>query len=87
MSPAGCLNGGGQPRPAPGQSVHQLIEALEASYHGEGMVLRPPEENAGVGELYRSWVGGPPASPAARALLHTEYHRREKSVTSALADW
>ena len=30
---AGCLNGGGQLRPASGQSPSQLIEQLEMAYH------------------------------------------------------
>ena len=34
-SPAsgGCLNGGGQLRPAPGETAAQLIERVEAAYH------------------------------------------------------
>ena len=31
--PSGCLNGGGQLRPAAGQTAQQLIEQVEAAYH------------------------------------------------------
>jgi iron only hydrogenase large subunit-like protein len=31
--------------------------------------------------------GGGPGSPAAQALLHTQYHERPKTVASALSDW
>ena len=38
-------------------------------------------------QLYTEWVRGPPGSEAARQLLHTQYHKREKTVTATLADW
>ena len=31
--PSGCLNGGGQIRPASGQTPQQLIDELDAIYH------------------------------------------------------
>ncbi len=34
-SQTGCLNGGGQLKPRPGQTQQQLIEALEKAYHPE----------------------------------------------------
>lgn len=37
--------------------------------------------------MYHEWVGGDPGSEAARQLLHTQYHKRKKTVTAALADW
>jgi hypothetical protein len=37
--------------------------------------------------LYGSWVGGGPGSDAAKGLLHTQYHHREKTVASAISDW
>ena len=36
------------------------------------LVERPPEANPGIAALYREWVGGPPGSAPARALLHTQ---------------
>ena len=89
LLPAGCLNGGGQPKPAAGQTPAQLIEQLEALYDADlSSSSRPePAADAAVAQLYREWVGGPPGSAPARALLHTQYHRREKTVSAALADW
>ena len=91
---AGCLNGGGQVKPAAGQTSAQLIEQLELLYAESGSNTSsgshgasPPEADAGVQQLYREWVQGKPGSDAARQLLHTQYHRREKTVTATLADW
>ena len=38
-------------------------------------------------QVYAQLVGGGVGSPAAQVLFHTQYHRREKSVTAALGDW
>ena len=86
--PSGCLNGGGQKKAAPGQSVQQLIEQLETQYHS-GAYLEPrlPQLNASVESFYRDVVRGVPGSDAARHLLHTQYHKLEKTVASAIADW
>lgn len=85
--PSGCLNGGGQMKPAAGQSVHQLLEQLEGLHHGASLVSRPPQLNASVQELYKEWVLGEPYSQQAQGLFHTAYHYREKTVTMAIADW
>jgi hypothetical protein len=57
-------------------------------------VQRDGQQQAGAAEaagaagvLYEEWVGGAPGSAAARQLLHTQYHKREKTVTSVLSDW
>lgn len=87
---AGCLNGGGQVKPAPGQTAAQLIEQLEQLYAADGSAGRgraTPEADAWARQLYQGWVRGAPGSEAARQLLHTQYHKREKTVTAALADW
>ena len=86
---AGCLNGGGQAKPAPGLTSTQLLDQLDVRYAGAegsgggGQIGSSPE----VERLYREWVGGEPGSAAARRVLHTVYHRREKTVTASLADW
>jgi iron only hydrogenase large subunit-like protein len=86
--PSGCLNGGGQLKPAaPGESAHQLIERLEQLYHGDSLLPRPPQANHSVQELYREWVGAAPYSARAQQLFHTQYHAREKSVTMTIGDW
>lgn len=92
---AGCLNGGGQPKPAAGQTAAQLLEQLEVLYAGANGTSggscssssREPEGHAAVQQLYSEWVGASPGSEAARQLLHTQYHKREKTVTATLADW
>jgi len=48
---------------------------------------REPGDGPTARALYAGWVGGPPGSAAARRLLHTGYHRREKLATAAAADW
>lgn len=84
---AGCLNGGGQVKPAAGETPAQLIERLEGLYAAGGGGEPAPEADAAVQQLYQRWVGGGPGSQPARELLHTQYHKREKTVTAALADW
>lgn len=37
--------------------------------------------------LYQTCVGDGPGSEAAQSLLHTAYHKREKTVTTVLGDW
>lgn len=64
-----------------------LYASGDGSSGGSGSGGGPPEADAGVQRLYAEWVGGGPASAAARELLHTGYHRREKTVTATLADW
>lgn len=86
--PSGCLNGGGQMKPSPGQSPIQLIEQLESVYHSDAYLeARSPHDSLAMRELYSDWVQGEPGSDRARELFHTEYHHREKTVTSVLADW
>lgn len=100
--PSGCLNGGGQPKPAVGQTPAQLLEQLELLYADAGGTSgtsgtssssslssgsAEPEPDCAVRQLYAEWVRGPAGSEAARQLLHTQYHKREKTVTATLADW
>lgn len=87
--PSGCLNGGGQPKPAAGQTSAQLLEQLETLYAdaGSGHGAVQPDADPAVQQLYHEWVQGQPGSEAARQLLHMQYHKREKTVTATLADW
>lgn len=95
-STSGCLNGGGQPKPAAGQTTAQLLERLETLYLSQdgassaaaiGHSGGSDGGAAALQQLYAEWVGGPPGSEAACRLLHTQYHKREKTVTATLADW
>lgn len=83
--PSGCLNGGGQLKPKPGQSGKDLVQALESTYM-ENVLVADPFENPIVKSLYKEWLGHP-GSEKAKTHIHTEYHRIEKSVTSQLNNW
>ncbi|XP_024524681.1 protein NAR1 [Selaginella moellendorffii] len=83
--PSGCLNGGGQIKPKEGQSAKELIQNLESAYLQE-VEMKDPFDNPIVKSLYDSWLGEP-ASLSSKRVLSTEYHHREKNVTSQLANW
>jgi len=80
--PGGCLNGGGQARVQGGdvRAGRARLEAVKEAHRGDagGAVLGWPDP-AGDARL-RAFYGpgglfqGGPLSPAARALLHTQYH-------------
>ncbi|KAI3438965.1 hypothetical protein D9Q98_001379 [Chlorella vulgaris] len=84
--PSGCLNGGGQPKPTAKQTPAQLLEQLEELYAAGGIAARP-EADPALQQLYMSFVQGEPGSQAAHQLMHTHYHKRDKTVTATLADW
>lgn len=83
--PSGCLNGGGQVKPKPGQSARDLIQLLENAYM-EDVVVAYPFENPLVRSLYDEWLEEP-GSEKARKYLHTQYHHVVKSFTSQLHNW
>ncbi|XP_028773601.1 protein NAR1-like isoform X2 [Neltuma alba] len=80
--PSGCLNGGGQIKPKPGQSLKELSQLLEASYM-ENVLVADPFNNSIVRSLYDKWLEQP-GSEKAMKHMHTEYHPVEKSITSQL---
>lgn len=51
------------------------------------VVQRQPEDSPVVAALYGSVLGQALGSEAARALFHTQYHRREKTLAAAAGDW
>ncbi|KAM5588907.1 protein NAR1 [Rosa sericea] len=83
--PSGCLNGGGQIKPKPGQSAKQLIPLLQAAY-AENVLVSDPFANPIVQSLYNEWLEKP-GSEKAKQLMHTEYHPIVKSITSQLHNW
>lgn len=86
--PGGCLNGGGQLKPAAGQTPQQLLEQLEVVYHNSAHVQpRHPLHNSFLQHAYSEWLQGEPGGLSAKRLLHTGYHKREKTVGAALSDW
>ncbi|XP_057960992.1 protein NAR1 isoform X2 [Malania oleifera] len=83
--PSGCLNGGGQIKPKPGQSAKDLIQLLEAVYT-EHVLVANPFENPLVKSLYNEWLEEP-GSEKAKRYMHTEYHPIIKSITAQLHNW
>lgn len=83
--PSGCLNGGGQIKPKPGQSPKELIKSLEAIYM-ENVLEADPFKNPLVNRLYDEWLGHP-GSEKAKRHMHTGYHPVVKSVTAQLHNW
>lgn len=80
--------GGGQLRPAPGETPAQALERVEAAYHWGLVPPREPGASAEARAVYGAWLqGAVPGSAAARAALHTAYHQREKTVAAAIQDW
>jgi iron only hydrogenase large subunit-like protein len=74
--PSGCLNGGGQIKPAETTQARELIAQVGATFHQRQ--IRRPEENPIVAELYSTQLQEP-GSQAAKELLHTRYHTVPKT--------
>ncbi|XP_010252728.1 PREDICTED: protein NAR1 isoform X2 [Nelumbo nucifera] len=83
--PSGCLNGGGQIKSKPGQSVKVLIQSLETKYM-EDILVADPFENPLVKGLYDEWLDQP-GSEKAKRYMHTTYHPIVKSIASQLHNW
>ncbi|KAK9535027.1 hypothetical protein VZT92_007433 [Zoarces viviparus] len=82
--PSGCLNGGGQVKPLPGQNPKELLQKVEELYTAERPLSL--EDDTRVAELYQSWlhsVGG----ERAKELLHTRYHTVEKMTNGLTMKW
>ncbi|KAK6932846.1 Iron hydrogenase, small subunit [Dillenia turbinata] len=83
--PSGCLNGGGQIKPKPGQTAKDLIQSLETAYL-ENVLIANPFDNPIMKQIYEEWLGRP-GSEKAKKYLHTEYHPVVKSITAELHNW
>ena len=68
-----------------GRVTRALLDALDESYAEIG--VDEDQEEALCDELYRTYVGGEPGSPEARAMLYTTFHVRTKTVGNILSDW
>lgn len=84
--PSGCLNGGGQIKAHKGQSTQQLLDELDQTYHAPELADKHPQESPLVAAVYQR-LGGDIYGNAARDLLHTSYHHREKTVSAMIGDW
>ncbi|KAM9345781.1 cytosolic Fe-S cluster assembly factor narfl [Symphorus nematophorus] len=82
--PSGCLNGGGQLKPLPGQNPKELLQKVDELYRAE----RPlsPEDDIRVAELYQSWLHSV-GEERAKELLHTQYHTVEKMTNGLAMKW
>ncbi|KAK4759709.1 hypothetical protein SAY87_022840 [Trapa incisa] len=70
--PSGCLNGGGQIKPEPGQTGKDLIQSLNAVY-AQNVFVADPFVNPLVRRLYDEWLEQP-GSKKAKKYMHTSYH-------------
>ena len=82
--PSGCVNGGGQIRPAGEESSKELIEMVAQLYNS--LKCYRPEEDEHVQEVYEKWLGGQ-NSEKCKEILHTSYHAVEKNVTALGIKW
>ncbi|XP_053708553.1 cytosolic Fe-S cluster assembly factor narfl [Synchiropus splendidus] len=82
--PSGCLNGGGQVKPKPGQNPKELLQKVEELYKAE--LVQEPEDATSVAELYQSWLKRV-GEEKARELLHTKYHMVEKMTNGLTMKW
>jgi NADH-quinone oxidoreductase subunit G/NADP-reducing hydrogenase subunit HndD len=71
--PGGCINGGGQPRPAVEDYRYLRTQALYRE--DEGKPLRKSHENPDLTELYEVYLGSI-GGHRAHHLLHTTYTAR-----------
>lgn len=77
--PSGCLNGGGQIKPAKEapretrERVHRVSEVLRRD-----RTARPPHESPLVELVYRELLGGEPGGQGAKPFLHTTFHNVPK---------
>ena len=80
----GCLNGGGQIRPAGEETPKELLSRVEEIYG----VLQNQDihSNSTVDTLYEDWLGGKDSEKAAE-MLHTKYHAVEKMNTALNIKW
>lgn len=81
---SGCLNGGGQIKPADAQNSKELLQKVEELYKSERPL--PPGDDSHVAELYQSWLLSVGVERA-KELLHTKYHAVEKTTNGLTMKW
>lgn len=93
--PSGCLNGGGQVRPAvgSGESGKQRLARVREAHHASGGEARlgwpAPADDTRLRALYApgGLLEGGPMSAASQLHLHTQYHAREKFQSGLSIQW
>uniref|UniRef100_A0A8C6TGN4 Nuclear prelamin A recognition factor-like n=1 Tax=Neogobius melanostomus TaxID=47308 RepID=A0A8C6TGN4_9GOBI len=82
--PSGCINGGGQVKPLPGENAKELLHKVDELYKADLPAV--PEEDTHVAELYETWLQSV-GSDRAKELLHTQYHTVEKMTNGLVMKW
>jgi iron only hydrogenase large subunit-like protein len=70
--PSGCLNGGGQIKPASSLKANELLSDVTRRF--QELQQRSPMENPACHYIYEKYLENKPFSTSARQLLHTKYH-------------
>lgn len=81
--PSGCLNGGGQIKPSPGEDTKERLTKVEMMYNSTR--IRNPEDNPVVEQVYREWLESNEENIS--RLLHTKYHYVEKNTSALAIKW
>ncbi len=84
--PGGCLNGGGQIKPADPRQAKELVGKVSDVYHD--YQVRDPADSVQVKEIYREFLGGNDFNgPQSQELLHTRYHAVPSFVNPFTIKW
>ncbi|KAI9920613.1 hypothetical protein PsorP6_000244 [Peronosclerospora sorghi] len=70
--PSGCLNGGGQIKPASTVLASDVLQNVTDRFRE--LQVCDPTANRAVKYMYEKYLGGMPFSQVARNVLHTQYH-------------
>lgn len=70
--PSGCLNGGGQIKPASTLRASELLASVTQRF--QELHVRAPSDNPACKYVYETYFGGVPFSDGARTAFHTQYH-------------
>lgn len=54
---------------------------------GEAEEFGEEPRSAAARQLYEDWIRDEAGGARARELLHTQYHKRDKSVAASIGDW
>jgi iron only hydrogenase large subunit-like protein len=75
-----------QYRVAPG-SIKLLLQQQQQQQQQQGPVVPSCIDGRSLAAVYDVVLGGGVGNAAVEQLLHTQYHKREKTVTSTISDW
>ncbi|EGC38890.1 hypothetical protein DICPUDRAFT_27887 [Dictyostelium purpureum] len=82
--PSGCINGGGQIKQEGIKENKAFLLETEENYNQQ--IIRNPQDNPQVQEIYKNWLNGC-FSHDAITKLHTQYHRIEKTTNALNIKW